>query len=763
LVAATLALPAFVSAAGQPQLTMPAPATASINPPLAAETADSIEPVADKRAENEKQLRLAQRKLEAGDGSDSAAAQQFAHFQTVAAVLAQQEVVTQQIKDLESRKAELENQSKSPVAGDGENRIASFVELDRLKDDLAAEQARASLVDGRLTAAKTALEKALKSLDECEAKRRQAQEAYETAKEAPSAAELAGAAELARQAATLAAETVALRKREVERDRLSRDVQRLAVRNGQEQVARLSPLVVFSQSDYDQQLAEIKKKEDSAHRSLTRAHNSLHTVNLQLREVQQQLDAQAPDRALLTEELEAQRRAREKLTVEIDSLTQRLGRLAQLRVAWNRRFLTAAANSTGAGPRPPVETIAWGQLKEWQHETQAVLDELAADLRTQIFCVRTLRSSLTSLTKKIDAAKASSPELVSWIEMQHSRVESMLRIHETNLVTIETSRRVHEKLLDELGRGVLALTPRNLVLGAWHQAVQVWKTEITNVGDTSISIGKIIQSLSVFIGGWILARVLSVAFANRLLTRFRLSKDATTAVRTLAFYLLMAIVTLYALRQINVPLTALTVLGGALAIGVGFGSQALVNNFIGGLIMLAERPVRLGERIIFGNFDGVVEDVGFRCTKLRTASDHLITIPNSTLVNDSIENAARRRTIRRMWNITIAGDTPRDRVVTAVGAIRDILAEKEIRERIHPIVGFEEFPPRVYFNEFKPDGFNIQILYWYAPPDWWEYMEHAERVNLRIMEEFERLGIEFASPSRAIYVSNNPSTRDLAA
>jgi MscS family membrane protein len=132
-------------------------------------------------------------------------------------------------------------------------------------------------------------------------------------------------------------------------------------------------------------------------------------------------------------------------------------------------------------------------------------------------------------------------------------------------------------------------------------------------------------------------------------------------------------------------------------------------------------------------------------------------------VNDSIENAARRRTIRRMWNITIAGDTPRDRVVAAVGAIRDILAEKEIRERIHPIVGFEEFPPRVYFNEFKPDGFNIQILYWYAPPDWWEYMEHAERVNLRIMEEFERLGIEFASPSRAIYVANNPSARDLAA
>ena len=58
----------------------------------------------------------------------------------------------------------------------------------------------------------------------------------------------------------------------------------------------------------------------------------------------------------------------------------------------------------------------------------------------------------------------------------------------------------------------------------------------------------------------------------------------------------------------------------------------------------------------------------------------------------------------------------------------------------------------MYFNEFKPDSFNIQVLYWYAPPDWWEYMDHSERVNLRIMEEFERLGVEFASPPRPVYL-----------
>jgi small-conductance mechanosensitive channel len=76
------------------------------------------------------------------------------------------------------------------------------------------------------------------------------------------------------------------------------------------------------------------------------------------------------------------------------------------------------------------------------------------------------------------------------------------------------------------------------------------------------------------------------------------------------------------------------------------------------------------------------------------------------------------------------------------------------RLRIHPIVGFEEFPPRVHFNDFNAESLNIVVFYWYAPVDWWAYMQHSERVNYRIMEEFERLGVEFAFPTQTIYLKN---------
>jgi MscS family membrane protein len=270
-----------------------------------------------------------------------------------------------------------------------------------------------------------------------------------------------------------------------------------------------------------------------------------------------------------------------------------------------------------------------------------------------------------------------------------------------------------------------------------------------------ITVGDTIQGIATLLLGWMMARFLSALVAYRVLKRFKLSKDATSAIRSLVFYCMLVGVVLESMRMVHIDLTAFTILGGALAIGVGFGSQALINNFIGGLIMLAERPVRLGERIIFGGTDGVVEDVGFRCTKVRTSSDHLLTIPNSTLVNESIENIDRRRTIRRKLNIPVTYNVTRETLAASVQAIRDLLEEKAIRERIHPIIGFEEYAPKVFFSEFGTESLNIQVVYWYAPADWWGYMEHAERVNFRIMEEFERLGIDFAFPSKTSFVKKD--------
>lgn len=753
--ASSFVLVLALTAPGQPMLINPALVSTPAEATTPVVTADAVAAkpaapaIAERRAENAEQLRIAMRKLEANGASDTATAQEVAFYQTRDAVLAQQDAVEQQIKDLESRKADLETRFKNPPPSDKQYK---FADLDRIKDDLAAEQARASLADDKLVTAQAALQKANAAVAEREAKRRLSQEAFEAGKNAANAAELAAAANRAKQDATLASETLMLRKREVERAELTKQVTDLVIRFRQSYIQRVGPQVSFTEADYKEQLESLKKSEESATSDLASAQAELRRAESDLRDAQQRLDAAVGDRErerpVLLEAMIAQRRTREMLTEKIEARTQRLTQLAQLRRAWNRRYQVATLD------RDHTTHEVWSELKKAQKETQEVVDQSAADLRIQVLNMRDVRSSLSSVNKKVEAGANGPPEVLVQLAIQQKQLEETLKIHEKSLVSIENCRRVHEKLLEELGPLVEAVTPQTIALGAWYQAELLWNQELMQIGEKSITLGKLVQGLTILIVGWMLARFLSMLFANRLLRRFRLSKDANSAIRSLVYYSLLFFVVMSALKRINVDLTAFTILGGALAIGVGFGSQTLINNFVGGLIMLAERPVRLGERVMFKDVDGVVEEVGFRCTKIRTQTDHLVTIPNSTLVNESIENIDRRRTIRRSFTLAITYNISRELLAEGVQAIRDILEEREIRERIHPIVGFDELAPRVNFSEFAAESLNIQVTYWYAPVNSKGFADHSELVNFRIMEEFDRLGIEFAFPSKTPFVTN---------
>lgn len=194
---------------------------------------------------------------------------------------------------------------------------------------------------------------------------------------------------------------------------------------------------------------------------------------------------------------------------------------------------------------------------------------------------------------------------------------------------------------------------------------------------------------------------------------------------------------------------------GIAGIAVSLAAQDSLKNVFGSITILLDRPFRIGERIVFAGFDGMIEEIGFRSTKLRTLTGHLVTIPNSKIVNDPVENIGRRPYIRRIINLTITYDTPREKIDQAVRIVRNILEEEGIREAIHATIDGDEFPPRVYFNDFNADSLNILVIYWYAPPAYWDYLEHAQRLNLRIFEEFERAGIEFAFPTRTLYLAGD--------
>ncbi len=186
---------------------------------------------------------------------------------------------------------------------------------------------------------------------------------------------------------------------------------------------------------------------------------------------------------------------------------------------------------------------------------------------------------------------------------------------------------------------------------------------------------------------------------------------------------------------------------GVGGLAVALAGQDTIKNFFGSLVILGDRPFEIGDRVVVGGHDGPVESVGFRSTRIRTLTGHLVTVPNGELVNQTIENIGKRPHIRRLMNISITYDTPPEKVRRALEIVKEVLAD---HEGMRP-----DFPPRVYFSEFMDCALNLLAIYWYHPADYWAYMAFSERVNMQILERFNAEGIEFAFPTQTLYLKGD--------
>jgi MscS family membrane protein len=198
-------------------------------------------------------------------------------------------------------------------------------------------------------------------------------------------------------------------------------------------------------------------------------------------------------------------------------------------------------------------------------------------------------------------------------------------------------------------------------------------------------------------------------------------------------------------HYLGIPVTTLVASAGIGGLALALAAQDVLKTLLGTVMLLSDKPFRVGERIIFGKYDGVVEDIGLRSTRLRLLTGHQATIPNDELARSDIENVGRRPYIRRLADIHIPLDTPREKVETAVAVIRATL---EDHEGMDP-----EFPPRVYFYDFGAASFVVRMFYWYNPPNYWDYLAFSEKVNLEIFRAFQQQNIPFSLPTRITHTS----------
>ncbi len=192
---------------------------------------------------------------------------------------------------------------------------------------------------------------------------------------------------------------------------------------------------------------------------------------------------------------------------------------------------------------------------------------------------------------------------------------------------------------------------------------------------------------------------------------------------------------------------------GALLASLGIGGLAFalaakepLTNIFGTFTILADKPFKVGQWIKIDNYDGFVESVGYRSTRIRTWDGFQVTVPNQRILTSNLENMATRHFTRWKTIIKLPYGISTEKLDRAVVIIRGIL---ENHERMHP-----DWPPRVYFTGFDDWTLNIFISVWYNSTDWWAYYDWLHDTCRRIKSKLEEEGIPLAVPPHVLHMAH---------
>lgn len=192
------------------------------------------------------------------------------------------------------------------------------------------------------------------------------------------------------------------------------------------------------------------------------------------------------------------------------------------------------------------------------------------------------------------------------------------------------------------------------------------------------------------------------------------------------------------------PLVASLGIGG---IALALAARDSIANFFGTLTILFDKPFKSGQMISINGYTGTVETVGFRSTRIRTLTGHLVSIPNEQVVNSTLENIGKRPYLRWYTELGLTYDTPPDKLEQAVAIVKAVLDNHEGMQA--------DLPPQVHFNGFGDFSLKITVFAWYHPADYWAFQNWLQTICLAILRRFEAEGIEFAFPSQTVYLAND--------
>jgi small-conductance mechanosensitive channel len=483
------------------------------------------------------------------------------------------------------------------------------------------------------------------------------------------------------------------------------------------------------EGDATSAIAALLERESALERNKSRAERQLATAELRLAAAKKSYADQpdAPGDALLV--VEALTAFRDTIGKEISLATAELDRLASLREIWSNweALLRSEYNRD--------ELATWKELADHQ-----LLDMKLAHTEQQ--------SQLADIQVRLESVEAKKAQVAATSPVRGvlGEIEDALNTMQKELLSAERQLAADKRLVERFSEDVTAITG-NLSIGEYlslglEKASELWSFEITTIDEAPFTVGSLTMGLLLFgVGLW--ASRLGAAMVARLAgRRLKLDMGAVHAIQTFSFYAFLIGFTLLALKTVHFPLTAFTFLGGALAIGVGFGSQNVMNNFISGLILMLERPVRAQDVVEVDGSHGVIQKIGPRSTHIRSTDGRHIVVPNSFFLESNVVN----------W--TLSDDLMRTKVSVGVCyGSPTRLVEKLLQEvvKAEPLV-LNDPPPNVIFDAFGDNALNFDVYFWVEARAPMRIRDAQSRVRFAIDEKFRENDLVIAFPQRDVHL-----------
>lgn len=275
------------------------------------------------------------------------------------------------------------------------------------------------------------------------------------------------------------------------------------------------------------------------------------------------------------------------------------------------------------------------------------------------------------------------------------------------------------------------------ILDAWQRAI-----DGVSIGSQKITVGDVFRFIVVFAVGCILTALIQSILQRSVLPNTRLNSGAQRALITGVGYVGVIIAGIVAVAMTNFDFTNIAIVAGALSVGIGFGLQTVVSNFVSGIILLVERPINVGDWIEVGGVSGTVRNVSVRSTQIETFNRALVVVPNTDLIGGQVTN----------WTL----ENRRGRVILPIGVAygTDTQKVKNILLEIagqHPAV-MKDPAPSVIFMNFGADALEFElrvILY-----DVNDLLSARSDMNFKISKRFDKENISIPFAQRDIWIRN---------